>query len=76
MHSTRNVSSKEQSSLEQVKDRTRIAAGLSIQTPKASGGINVAKVESTVTETGVASLLQDAHLTWNARGGDTLLCSK
>ncbi|KAL6158044.1 hypothetical protein ACJBU6_03850 [Exserohilum turcicum] len=75
LHSTRNVSSKEQSSLEQVKDRTRIAAGLSIQTPKASGGINVAKVESTVTETGVASLLQDAHLTWNARGGDTLLCS-
>ncbi|CAG5136910.1 uncharacterized protein ALTATR162_LOCUS4 [Alternaria atra] len=75
LHSTRNISSKEQSSLEQVKDRTRIAAGLSIQTPKASGGINVAKVESTGTETGVASLLQDAHLTWNARGGDTLLCS-
>ncbi|KAJ4367759.1 hypothetical protein N0V86_009881 [Didymella sp. IMI 355093] len=75
LHSTRNVTDKEQSTLEQVKDRTRIAAGLSIQTPKASGGLNFAKVDSTGRETGDASLFQDAHLTWNARGGDTLLCS-
>ena len=66
----------ERSSLDQVKDRTKIAAGFSLLTPKASGGINVARVEERSTETATASLLQDVRLTWNARGGDTLLCSK
>lgn len=76
LHSTRNVSSTEVSQLNQVKDRTRIAAGLSIQSPKASGNINVAKVDEKSQDTGSASLLQDVRLTWDAHGGDTLLCSK
>jgi hypothetical protein len=53
-----------------------MAAGISIQSPKASGSFNVAKVDSKSQEDGTASLFQDAHLTWDARGGDTLLCSK
>ena len=76
LHSTRNVSSTETSRLDQVKDRTRIAAGLSIQSPKISGSINFAKVDEESTDTGSASLLQDVRLTWDAHGGDTLLCSK
>ncbi|KIL85161.1 hypothetical protein FAVG1_11590 [Fusarium avenaceum] len=75
LHSTRNVSSTETSHLDQVKDRTRIAAGVSIQSPKASGSINVAKVDENSQDTGSASLLQDVRLTWDAHGGDTLLCS-
>ncbi|TGO07896.1 hypothetical protein BTUL_0239g00060 [Botrytis tulipae] len=75
LHSTRNVSSTERSNLDQVKDRTRIAAGISIQSPKASGSINFAKVDENSQDTGSASLLQDVRLTWDARGGDTLLCS-
>lgn len=76
LHSTRNVSSTETSHLDQVKDRTRIAAGVSIQSPKASGSINVAKVDENSQDTASASLLQDVRLTWDAHGGDTLLCSK
>lgn len=76
LHSTRNVTSTEKSSLDQVKDKTRIAAGISIQTPWASGGANFAKVDSKTEENGNASLLQDVCLTWDAHGGDTLLCSK
>lgn len=75
LHSTRNVRSTEQSSLSQIKDQTRSAAGLSIQTPWASGELNVAKVNMSGKEEGSASLLQSARLTWEARGGDTVLCS-
>ncbi|KAL7624613.1 hypothetical protein AAE478_006180 [Parahypoxylon ruwenzoriense] len=75
LHSTRNVTSTEKSSLDQVKDKTRIAAGISIQTPWASGGANFAKVDSKTEEHGNASLFQDVCLTWDAHGGDTLLCS-
>ncbi|KAF2224084.1 hypothetical protein BDZ85DRAFT_97203 [Elsinoe ampelina] len=75
LHSTRTVTSKEKSTLDQVKDKVRTAAGISIQTPKVSGSMNVAHVESTGEETGSASLDQTSRLTWDARGGDTLLCS-
>ncbi|KAL3608820.1 hypothetical protein FPOAC2_03831 [Fusarium poae] len=75
LHSTRNVSSTETSQLDQVKDRTRTAAGFSIQSPMASASINVAKVDEKSQDVGSASLLQDVRLTWDAHGGDTLLCS-
>jgi hypothetical protein len=76
LYSTRNVRSTETSTLDQVKDTTRIAAGISAQTPKVSGGFNFAKVDSTSTENSSASLLQQVSLTWDAHGGDTLLCTK
>ncbi|POR33790.1 Uncharacterized protein TPAR_06008 [Tolypocladium paradoxum] len=75
LHSTRNVVSTESSKLDQEKEKTRIAAGISIQSPWASGGANVANVQSKGEETSNASLFQDARLTWDAYGGDTLLCS-
>ncbi|KAK3901382.1 hypothetical protein C8A05DRAFT_34939 [Staphylotrichum tortipilum] len=75
LYSTRSVKSTELATLDQVKDTTRIAAGISAQTPKASGSLNIAKVDSTSTETGQANLLQQVCLTWDAQGGDTLLCT-
>jgi hypothetical protein len=63
LYSTRNVKSTETSTLDQVKDTTRIAAGISVQTPKVSGGFNFAKVDSTSTENSSASLLQQVCLT-------------
>ncbi|KAK0748909.1 hypothetical protein B0T18DRAFT_427131 [Schizothecium vesticola] len=59
-----------------VKDRTRIAVGLSFKTEYASGGIQFAKVNTTTTTNTAGSLLQDSTLTWDAVGGDTLLCTK
>ena len=76
LHSTRYVTSTEKNTLDQVKDKVRLAAGISIQTPAAGGSLNSARVHSTGTEVGAASLLQDVSLTWDAHGGDTLLCSK
>jgi hypothetical protein len=75
LYSTRKVISTEQSSLNQIKDQLKKAAGFSIQSPKVSGSLNVAKVDSTGNEEGTASLYQDARLTWDAHGGDTLLTS-
>ncbi|CAG7566391.1 unnamed protein product [Fusarium equiseti] len=75
LYSTRNVTKDEQSSLDQVKDTTRKAAGLSIQTPVVSASIGVASANGTGTTTGDASLNQEARLTWDAHGGNTLLAS-
>jgi hypothetical protein len=76
LHSTRNVTKEEQSNLDQVKDQTRKAAGISIVTPKISGSFGVATASGTGEDKGHAQLYQEARLTWNAHGGNTLLASK
>ncbi|ETS78623.1 hypothetical protein PFICI_10685 [Pestalotiopsis fici W106-1] len=75
LFSTRSVSKTEQADLEQVKDRTRKAAGLSIQSPMFSGSFGVASASGKGSEEGGATLHQEARLTWDAHGGDTLLAS-
>ncbi|KAF4497180.1 hypothetical protein FAGAP_6639 [Fusarium agapanthi] len=75
LYSTRSVSKTEITNLEQVKDQARKAAGLSIQTPKVSGSFGVASTTGTGKEEGSAVLHQEARLTWDACGGDTLLAS-
>ncbi|RSL92356.1 hypothetical protein CEP52_013848 [Fusarium oligoseptatum] len=75
LYSTRSVSETEMANLEQVKDQARKAAGLSIQTPKVSGSFGVASTTGTGKEEGSAVLHQEARLTWDACGGDTLLAS-
>jgi len=70
------VTSSERSKLDQVKEQVKQAAGLSIQSPKVSGSFGIAGAESDGKEQGTASLRQDVRLTWDAHGGDTLLCSK
>ncbi|KAJ4302029.1 hypothetical protein N0V88_002162 [Collariella sp. IMI 366227] len=64
LYSTRSVKSTELSSLDQVKDVTRIAAGISAQTPKVSGSLNFAKTDSSGTEIGKASLFQEDYRLW------------
>ncbi|KAF3922653.1 hypothetical protein ABW21_db0202069 [Orbilia brochopaga] len=75
LYSTRDVTTEETSTLAQVKNKTRAAAGLSIQSPYGGGGGNVAKTNADGTTVGTVSLNQEVRLAWNARGGDTLLCS-
>lgn len=76
LYSSRNVTKDELSTLDQVKDTTRKAAGLSIQTPVVGASVGVASAKGTGTTTGDASLNQEARLTWDAHGGNTLLASK
>lgn len=63
LSSTRSVTKDEQTTLEQVKDQTRKAAGLSMQTPKVSGSFGVATTTGTGTEDEKATLHQDVRLT-------------
>ncbi|KZF19536.1 hypothetical protein L228DRAFT_241750 [Xylona heveae TC161] len=75
LHSTRHLTEEEKSSLDQTKEKTRVAAGFSFSTPKASGGASFSKVDSKTDTEGQNSMNQALRLTWEARGGDTLLCS-
>lgn len=76
LQSTREVSNLERSQLDEVKNSTRKSAGLSIQTPFGGGGVRYADSSSDTSKEGRASLEQSARLTWDVRGGDTVLCSK
>lgn len=76
LSSTRNVTDDEKKSLDQIKDQTRIAAGLSVQTPSVGASAGVARTSGTSSSTGQATIKQEARLAWDAHGGNTLLASK
>ncbi|CAH0033757.1 unnamed protein product [Clonostachys rhizophaga] len=76
LYSTRNINDEERKQIEKIKNTTRIAAGLSVQTPWAGAGGEFSIVNSTNTEESQSTLLQDYHLTWDSHGGDTTLCSE
>ncbi|KAB8079267.1 hypothetical protein BDV29DRAFT_151867 [Aspergillus leporis] len=61
--------------MQAVKDETRWAAGVSFSSPKVSGGVNYANTKSTTDKIGTQTIERSALLTWEARGGDTVLCS-
>lgn len=76
LKSTRHLTQIERKSLGQAKEKARLAAGLSFQSPKGGGNLNYASVTEKGNEKGEASLFQSLQLAWEARGGNTLLCSK
>jgi hypothetical protein len=76
LHSTRTLSEEEKKNLEQTKDKTRTAAGVSFQTPAASFTMSQADAITNAKDKGNASLFQNLRLTWEATGGNTLLCSR
>ncbi|KAH6974497.1 hypothetical protein BKA56DRAFT_659180 [Ilyonectria sp. MPI-CAGE-AT-0026] len=57
------------------KDSVKVAAGLSISTPYGSGGASYGSYNSNETTQGEKKAQQSMRLAWQARGGDTLLCS-
>ncbi|KAL6416202.1 hypothetical protein AUP68_00416 [Ilyonectria robusta] len=57
------------------KDSVKVAAGLSISTPYGSGGASYGSFNSNETTQGDKKAQQSMRLAWQARGGDTLLCS-
>ncbi|KAF5390434.1 hypothetical protein D9757_005215 [Collybiopsis confluens] len=75
LYSTRSVTEAETSKLDQIKNETRSAAGISFTSPKISGSFGVANGKGEQNENGHAELRQTASLTWDAHGGDTLLVS-
>jgi hypothetical protein len=63
-------------SLSAFKDSVKIAAGASISTPYGSAGASYGSFNSNETDKGNSTAQQSMRLAWQARGGDTLLCSK
>ncbi|KAK4198939.1 hypothetical protein QBC40DRAFT_330282 [Triangularia verruculosa] len=60
---------------EQKKDNMKIAAGASFSTPYGSGSASASYSAGSNSATESTSAQQFQSLTWQARGGDTLLCS-
>jgi hypothetical protein len=75
LHSAKTVTFSNQSELDAHKEEMKDAAGFSFASPKFSIGINHAHVSSKETIESTAKANRAAHLTWEARGGDTVLCS-
>ncbi|KAI4600652.1 hypothetical protein KJ359_012813 [Pestalotiopsis sp. 9143b] len=73
--STRFFQSTDSGELSAFKDNLKTAAGLSISSPVVSGGGSFASSEGKEGSKGERSANQSARLAWQARGGDTLLCS-
>ncbi|GJN76022.1 hypothetical protein PLICBS_010133 [Purpureocillium lilacinum] len=57
------------------KDSVKVAAGLSISTPHGSAGVSHGSHSSNETAEEEKKAQRSLRLAWQARGGDTLLCS-
>ncbi|VBB81427.1 Putative protein of unknown function [Podospora comata] len=75
LRSSRQVKVKTNEQLDAAKEETKKAAGLSFASPQVSFGVNYAKTTSDTTTTAQGQTIGNAALTWEARGGDTVLCS-
>ncbi|KAK4171045.1 hypothetical protein QBC36DRAFT_305568 [Triangularia setosa] len=75
LRSSRKVRVKTDEQLEAAKEETKKAAGLGFASPQVSFGMNYAKTTSDTNTSSSGQTIGNAALTWEARGGDTVLCS-
>ncbi|KAK4203001.1 hypothetical protein QBC40DRAFT_219920 [Triangularia verruculosa] len=75
LRSSRKVQVQTDEQLEAAKEETKKAAGLGFASPQVSFGMNYAKTTSDTNTTSSGQTIGNAALTWEARGGDTVLCS-
>ncbi|KAH6615979.1 hypothetical protein B0J18DRAFT_493787 [Chaetomium sp. MPI-SDFR-AT-0129] len=73
--SSRLFLGKDEAELSAFKDSVKTAAGFSISSPYGSGGASYGSFESNESTKGEKKAQQSLRLAWQARGGDTLLCS-
>ncbi|KAI1818289.1 hypothetical protein GGS20DRAFT_529396 [Poronia punctata] len=73
--SSRLFSGTDEGRLSALKDSTKIAAGASLTTPYGSASASYGSTNSTESQEGERSTQQSLRLAWEARGGNTLLCS-
>jgi hypothetical protein len=62
--------------MKQTKTKMRVAAGASFGTQNASIGVKSSSTEGEDTMDASTWVNKNLRLTWEARGGETLLCSK
>ncbi|OJJ84611.1 uncharacterized protein ASPGLDRAFT_35101 [Aspergillus glaucus CBS 516.65] len=75
LNSSRTLTQGEQTSITTTKEKMKAAAALSISSPWASGGASFAKSNSKEETASEQELHQNLQLAWEARGGNTLLCT-
>jgi hypothetical protein len=76
LYSSRILTEDERSSLTKTKESVKAAAAFSISSPVVSAGGSFAKTNSQEAIASEQQLHQNLQLAWEARGGNTLLCSK
>lgn len=76
LYSDREVNEQERGKLNAKKEETKLAAGASFQSPKGSAGGSSSFGFGTQSNDSNSSISRTGRLTWEARGGDTVLCSK
>src|SRR5689334_5845391 len=76
LHSTKLTSAIAASTLHEKMDKLKIAAGVSFSTPFGSGSGSFEKGQGSDSSNASASSSKRESLTWSAKGGDALLCSK
>ncbi|OJJ95806.1 hypothetical protein ASPACDRAFT_64276 [Aspergillus aculeatus ATCC 16872] len=75
LRSSRDVKVKTTEQLDAAKEETRRAAEVSFAAPQVSFGVTYASTTSETKTSGQGQTVGNAALTWEARGGDTVLCS-
>ncbi|CAL5871545.1 uncharacterized protein PFLUO_LOCUS5798 [Penicillium psychrofluorescens] len=75
LYSSRILTAEEQSSIIKTKEKVKAAASFSFSSPWTCGSASVTKVESNESTAGEQELHHNLQLAWEARGGDTLLCT-
>ena len=76
LHSTRVLNAEEKNNLTETKEELRVAVGASISSSWVSASASYAQKDVSEGSKGTGSLRKSLTLTWDARGGDTLLYSK
>ena len=76
LHSTKLTSAVAASTVHEKMDKLKVSAGVNFSAPSVSGSASVEYGQG--SDSSNASNLSNKYesLTWNAKGGDTLLCSK
>lgn len=76
LHSTKKIVGTDKGHLDQKKTDLRAAAGASFSSPWVSGSASYAQRDDQAHSESDSTMKKSLSLTWDARGGDTLLCSK
>lgn len=76
LHSTTTLTDSEKQNVVDTKKTLRVAASVSFGSPWVSASASYAQTDNSAQNTDRNSMVKNMTLTWDAHGGDTLLCSK
>lgn len=72
----KTITEEEKGKIDVIKDRMQAAAGASFAAPYVSAAVAYGHTEGTQSTDETSTLNRSLAMSWEARGGDTTLCSK